>query len=255
MGKIDVKQEASTPANPPATYARIYPKSDGQWYGLTPAGVETQLGPISYGTPVAIGTANSAGVASTAARSDHVHAHGDQTVGSLHAVATSSVNGFMSAADKAKSDARVFGFLSYTHGSSQSTTQTNTGYAAMSFDTDTGSFANSLLTKTSATEIRTDFTGYIRVSAKILAQNTSANDRPLRAIIRKNGTAIDWTEMRALGKTNTDRFTSCAGTFLIACATNDLFSVGYSNAEAVTDTIQVNANQANFSIEARYKTS
>jgi hypothetical protein len=59
----------------------------------------------SFGSPVTIGTANVEGVQTSVARSDHVHAHGDQTVGTLHAVATTSVNGFMSAADKTKLDA------------------------------------------------------------------------------------------------------------------------------------------------------
>ena len=59
----------------------------------------------SYGSPVTIGTANADGVATSVARSDHVHAHGNQTVGSLHAVATTLVNGFMSSTDKTKLDA------------------------------------------------------------------------------------------------------------------------------------------------------
>ena len=59
----------------------------------------------SFGSPVTIGTINADGVATTVARSDHVHAHGDQTVGTLHAVATTLVNGFMSATDKTKLDA------------------------------------------------------------------------------------------------------------------------------------------------------
>lgn len=59
---------------------------------------------VSVGTPVAVGTANSGGVASTLARSDHVHAHGNLAGGSLHAVATTSVAGFMSGTDKTKLD-------------------------------------------------------------------------------------------------------------------------------------------------------
>lgn len=59
---------------------------------------------VSTAVPVAVGTANGEGTASTLARSDHVHAHGDQAGGSLHAVATTSVAGFLSAADKAKLD-------------------------------------------------------------------------------------------------------------------------------------------------------
>lgn len=56
----------------------------------------------SYGSPVAVGAANADGSATTLARSDHVHAHGDQAGGSLHSAATTGTAGFMSAADKTK---------------------------------------------------------------------------------------------------------------------------------------------------------
>jgi len=64
---------------------------------------------ITAGSPSSIGTANSAGTASSVARSDHVHNHGAQTDGSLHAVATTTVAGFLSAADKLALDTLVLG--------------------------------------------------------------------------------------------------------------------------------------------------
>lgn len=61
---------------------------------------------VSTGTPVAIGTANSAGVATSVAKSDHVHSHGVQTDGTLHAaVIAAGASGFMTGADKTKLDA------------------------------------------------------------------------------------------------------------------------------------------------------
>jgi Tfp pilus assembly protein FimT len=55
---------------------------------------------IDYGTSTQpLGTA-AAGTSVTLSRADHVHAHGDQAGGTLHPVVTTSVNGFMSAADK-----------------------------------------------------------------------------------------------------------------------------------------------------------
>jgi len=56
--------------------------------------------------PVAVGTSNALGSASTFVHSDHVHAHGAQPIGTgtNHAVATPSVAGFMSAADKTSLD-------------------------------------------------------------------------------------------------------------------------------------------------------
>lgn len=59
---------------------------------------------ITTAAPSSIGTANSEGSATSLARSDHVHNHGAQTDGSLHAVATTSVAGFMSATDKSSLD-------------------------------------------------------------------------------------------------------------------------------------------------------
>jgi hypothetical protein len=62
-------------------------------------------GSVSLGTaqPQAVGSA-SAGAAAAASREDHVHAHGDQAGGTLHAAATTGAAGFMGSADKAKLD-------------------------------------------------------------------------------------------------------------------------------------------------------
>ena len=59
-------------------------------------------GPTNFATPVAVGTVNAQGIATTTVRSDHVHAHGNQPGGSvgstMHAVADAIYNGFMSSA-------------------------------------------------------------------------------------------------------------------------------------------------------------
>lgn len=72
---------------------------------------------LATGTPASIGTANAAGSANALSRQDHVHAHGAQTDGSLHAAATTSVAGFMAAADKSKLDAIGIG-QNYSRGES-----------------------------------------------------------------------------------------------------------------------------------------
>lgn len=59
---------------------------------------------VSTAAPTTIGTSNSEGSATSLARSDHVHNHGALAGGDRHAVATTSVNGFMSSADKTKLD-------------------------------------------------------------------------------------------------------------------------------------------------------
>lgn len=58
--------------------------------------------PITTATPSTIGTSNAAGSAESLVRSDHIHSHGNQTSGTLHAAAISgSTNGFLTGADKA----------------------------------------------------------------------------------------------------------------------------------------------------------
>lgn len=58
---------------------------------------------LSDATPLDVGS-TSAGTSGEASRADHVHAHGNQAGGTLHAEATTSTAGFMSAADKLKLD-------------------------------------------------------------------------------------------------------------------------------------------------------
>ena len=58
--------------------------------------------PLATTAPPAIGAASAVGTGTAAARNDHNHAHGNQAGGSLHAVATTSADGFLSASDKTK---------------------------------------------------------------------------------------------------------------------------------------------------------
>lgn len=63
---------------------------------------------IQYTTPPAALGSAACGTSNVASASDHVHAHGTQNGGTLHAAAGAEA-GFMSAADKTKLDALVFG--------------------------------------------------------------------------------------------------------------------------------------------------
>ena len=74
------------------------------WQKTGPDPVDWSIILAGTGTPSSIGSSNSEGVADLAARSDHVHSHADQAGGSLHALATSSDAGFLSASDKDKLD-------------------------------------------------------------------------------------------------------------------------------------------------------
>jgi len=66
---------------------------------LDAPGAQVAIGPtLSTTTPEPVGLTGAAGTSADAAKADHVHAHGDQTGTSLHALATTSGAGFLSAA-------------------------------------------------------------------------------------------------------------------------------------------------------------
>lgn len=61
---------------------------------------------LTVAAPVTVAIANAIGAAASFSRSDHVHAHGAQTDGALHAaVVAGGASGFMTGADKTKLDA------------------------------------------------------------------------------------------------------------------------------------------------------
>ena len=72
---------------------------------------------LDYGTAITTlsDSTNSAGTSVKVAREDHSHSHGTRGGGNLHSAATTSVAGFMSAADKAKLDGIAAGANKYTH--------------------------------------------------------------------------------------------------------------------------------------------
>jgi prefoldin subunit 5 len=78
---------------------------------------------LATGIASTLGTSNAVGTANAFSRQDHVHAHGDQTSGSLHAIATTGVNGFMSSGDKTQ-----IGIL-YTGGTISGNLRVNTSFA------------------------------------------------------------------------------------------------------------------------------
>jgi hypothetical protein len=71
---------------------------------------------IATGVPVDVGAVNTEGVEPTFSKSDHGHAHGPHSDGTLHAAATPAVAGFMSAEDKAEHDANTAKLATITPG-------------------------------------------------------------------------------------------------------------------------------------------
>lgn len=79
--------------------------NSGTINGVTITSLASRLAPggadaLPTSTVQTIGTQNNEGSGVSFARGDHVHAHGVQTDGTMHAAATVSTNGFMSASDK-----------------------------------------------------------------------------------------------------------------------------------------------------------
>lgn len=58
-------------------------------------GISAGAAALTSATPQDVGTTGAVGAATTAARADHVHAHGSQTDGTMHAVASETANGFV----------------------------------------------------------------------------------------------------------------------------------------------------------------
>lgn len=59
-------------------------------------GIAAGAAALTSSAPETVGTTNTVGVATTAARADHVHAHGAQSDGTLHAAASGVLAGFVS---------------------------------------------------------------------------------------------------------------------------------------------------------------
>lgn len=116
---------AGTYANPSSMTTDAQGRVTSVTAGSTPVA-------LSSTTPAAVGSA-AVGVGTTAARADHVHAHGNQAGGSLHPDAVAAgASGFMSGADKTKLDGVASGA---TNLALSSTTPAALGTAAVGVGT------------------------------------------------------------------------------------------------------------------------
>jgi len=97
--------------------------------------------PLPTDIPVTIGLVNDVGIFNSFSRSDHVHAHGNQSGGSLHSLVSQTENGFMSFVDKIKLDSST---SNSTITNLSVTSMTGTNIAVTSITGGTGYF-NSLI--------------------------------------------------------------------------------------------------------------
>ena len=143
-------------------------KLDGLLAGATPAdvtkaaavvGVSLALAKADHKHDVATAAAiaitdstSAEGSSSSLARADHQHAHGDRAGGSLHAVVTTSVAGFMAAADKVRFDGMTAGNAPVNVTKSANNSGSSTAYAREDHKHDVSTAAPVAVTKAAAAE-------------------------------------------------------------------------------------------------------
>ena len=150
-----------------------------------------------------VGTSNSEGSAGTVARSDHTHSHGNQTNQNHHAVVTRSLNGFMSASDKAKLDLFVFAWSSYRNSSTQRLTSTS--FQNINMQTNNESFPDVYITKTNNTTWRMNFNGAIKIYYHATIDQDGQNNRGCEFTVRRNSTDLQWMKAQCSSQTNSLR--------------------------------------------------
>jgi hypothetical protein len=208
--------------------------------------------PLTTASPTTISdSSNSAGVANSFSRSDHVHAHGNRGGGTLHSAVTQSVNGFMSSSDKTKLDKFNQAWLQYSNSAQQSTTAPTTSFSLVVLDTNRDSFPNSLMTKTSSTVFTANFNGYVEISVKVaLQQTTTNNERAADVIVLKNGAVEEWAKMKGTSQNDASRYSSVSGTFTFSVSSGDTFSLAFRNGEpGASNTITIFSEEAVMSVK------
>lgn len=119
--RSDHKHAFPAPGAPPATNTDAAAAAAGTSLKFAR---EDHASVLATAAPTTISDSTSTqGTATTGVRSDHVHPHGNRGGGALHSVATQSIAGFESAADKLKLDSMGTNAL-------QGTVQTNDGATA-----------------------------------------------------------------------------------------------------------------------------
>lgn len=177
---------------------------------------------------------NAEGNATSFARSNHTHAHGDRSGGTLHSVVTTSVNGFMSAVDKVILDRLRTGYLQYTNSLEQ--TNSTTTLQSIVLDTNRSSFPNSFFTKVNGTDFRADFTGSVKISYSVYIFPAN-NDRGSKIQLFKNGSALSGTERNSTGLQEPLRGNTASLTWIEDVVPNDIITLRFNSEEASVITI------------------
>ena len=132
-------------------------------------------------------------------------------------------------------DAFSRNWLQYSNGTLQ--TNATTTYTDLSVSNALTSVPGTKLTKSTSTQFRADFAGYVKVSYRVYGY-TDTNDRSMVVRIAKNGTGQAHTVGQIYGKNVTERTSTASGSFIFDCAVNDYFTLQFASAEGgVTSTV------------------
>jgi len=181
---------------------------------------------VSVAAPTTISdSTNQEGVASSLTRSDHVHAHGNRGGGALHALVTTTVNGFMSAVDKVILNRLRTGFLQYN--TTAPFANSTTTFENVPLPGDLSSFPNTFFTKVNDTDFRCDFAGRIKAHYSISAEE-AGNNRGAQARLTLNGTPISNTTRIGTGSGSTSQ-NMISHSQIIEVAVNDIIRLQFAS--------------------------
>lgn len=205
---------------------------------------------LTTGVPSTVGISNQTGTANAFARQDHIHAHGNQAGGGLHAdVVASGASGFMTGVDKAKLDQLGFAYLQYSKVAPDLSTPANSAlWTAIPFTQADLTFPNGILNKFSDTEFEALAACIVRVS--YIAEGWSAtNDRTGRFRVVKNGTLVPGS----IGNINTKnvevKSSSASVSLLIQMAASERIRLEVSPKE--NETFIVGSNSTRMTVEVK----
>jgi hypothetical protein len=127
--------------------------------------------PLAITYPAQLQTSASIGTSTYAAKADHIHSHGNLTSGSLHAVATTSSDGFMSSSDKVS-----FNSLSSSYSTFSSSHVFGNDFQSATDNTRTTLAGNTYPGLTKATLATTVLSGTYKLSFNVLS-DCAVNNR------------------------------------------------------------------------------
>jgi len=204
----DHKHDASTAAAVAATAGQANSEGAG-----TTLARSSHTHAHAVGTPVELtDSTNGAGAATTFNRSDHTHAHGNRGGGSLHAVVTTSVNGFMSAADKTKLDGLV---------GTGDAARYSTVFASGQADTTSGSFVDGL----GGSTVQPPVNGTYMILFNGNASGSTGNTETEFGISLNSTTSIILDSSRRAQGNGGDRIPASTHTVVTSLVTTDVIRV------------------------------